>query len=156
MKRVKYCLALVLTSLILGACGAGVSLPAPNAPPSLGGIWKGQVMSPSGATLPTFLLVSQDGKFFSVAPNTGNDCADVAQGSLLLSDDDYSGTGNFGIISATGDFGVQIDCSFSDGSVSERVCVDRVLRPRIDVDLDGRRHHFSRYGAGDQRNPDLR
>ncbi len=117
MKRVKCILALVLTSLMLGACGASVTLPPANAQPSLGGIWKGQLMVPSGATLPALVLVTEDGRFFSVAQNVSNDCADVAQGSLLLTGGDYSGTGDFGIISATGDIGAQVDCAFSDGSV---------------------------------------
>ena len=117
MKRLKYFLAVVLTASILGACGASVTQPPPNAQPSLGGIWKGQLTVPSGATLPALVLITEDGRFFSMAQNVNNDCADVAQGSLLLSGADYSGTDNFGIISATGDIGVQVDCAFSDGSV---------------------------------------
>jgi hypothetical protein len=116
VKRAKYCLAWVLASLALGACGAGVVEKTAGPPPSLGGIWKGELVDPSGVTLPAFMLITEDGRFFSVA-ETSDNCSEVAQGALALKGNAYKGSGSFGVIGATGALGVQLDCAFADGSV---------------------------------------
>ncbi len=135
MKRVNHCFAWIIASLALGACGAGVSQSGVNGPPSLGGIWKGQLTGASGVTLPTLILVTEDGRFMSVAENAVDDCADVAQGNLLLNGYTVSGDGNFGIISATGDVGVQVDCNFSDGSVWGTAALTGSVSPRSTLTL---------------------
>jgi hypothetical protein len=135
VKRVNYCLAWVVAALTLGACGASVSQGGVNGPPSLGGIWKGQLTGASGVTLPTLILVTEDGRFMSVAENAVDDCADVAQGNLLLNGYTVSGEGNIGIISATGDVGVQVDCDFSDGSVWGTAALTGSVSPRSTLTL---------------------
>jgi hypothetical protein len=136
VKRIRQRLAWAIASLALGACGGGVTEPTVKGPASPGGIWKGQMMAPSGAILPTFVLVSEDGRFFSVAQQSDDVCANVAQGTLLPAGDNYSGNGNFGIISATGEVSVQIDCAFSDGSVGGTSTLNGSFVPRSTLNLD--------------------
>jgi hypothetical protein len=117
VKRIGFLLTLVYASAALEACTGAIPEQTPNAPASAGGIWKGQMTAPSGATLPTLMMVTEDGKFFSLANNAGTGCADVAAGALTLIGDSYSGSANFGIITYAVGVGVQVDCAFSDGSV---------------------------------------
>jgi hypothetical protein len=133
--RIEHCLAWSIASLALGGCGGGITEPTVTGPASPAGIWKGQVMSPSGMILPTFMLVTEDGRYFSVAQHSDGVCADVSQGTLLPTGDNYSGSGNFGIIGATGEVSVQIDCAFSDGSVGGTATVSGSFVPRSSLTL---------------------
>jgi hypothetical protein len=105
-------------SAVLHACSGAVSDQAANPPASLGGFWTGTLTAASGASLPTLMLVTEDGKFFSVAENTATGCADVVAGDLALDVDAYSGSAYFGITNYGSDVGVQVDCAYADGSVS--------------------------------------
>ncbi len=120
MKRNQHRLAWLIASVALSACGGGTVQTTQTGPASVGGIWRGEMMAPSGVALPTFILVTEDGRFFSVAVHSDNVCADVAQGTL---------------ISATGQIGVQIDCAFSDGSVSGTAALSGSFVPRSTLTL---------------------
>jgi hypothetical protein len=120
VKRNQHRLAWLIASVALSACGGGTVQTTQTGPASVGGIWRGEMMAPSGVALPTFILVTEDGRFFSVAVHSDNVCADVAQGTL---------------ISATGQIGVQIDCAFSDGSVSGTAALSGSFVPRSTLTL---------------------
>jgi hypothetical protein len=136
VRRIKFAFLLILGSAATGACSSGgVSEQAANPPPSLGGIWKGQMIAASGASLPTLMLVTEEGKFFTVAENTATGCADVAEGELTLAVDSFSGNANFGLISYTTDIGVQIDCAFADGSVGGTAGLTGTVVPRKTLSL---------------------
>ncbi len=135
MKRNQHRLVWLIASVALSACGGGAVQPTQTGPASVGGIWRGEMMAPSGIALPTFILVTEDGRFFSVAVHSDNVCADVAQGTLIAGGDAYSGNSNFGIIGATGQIGVQIDCAFTDGSVSGTAALSGSFVPRSTLTL---------------------
>jgi hypothetical protein len=136
VRRIQFDLLLILVPAAIGACSSGgVSEQAANPPPSLGGIWKGQMMASSGVSLPTLMLVTEEGKFFTVAENTATGCADVAEGELTLVVDSFSGNANFGLTSYTTDIGVQIDCAFADGSVGGTAGLTGTVVPRKSLSL---------------------
>jgi hypothetical protein len=113
-------LTLILASSILVGCGGPRSSDttpiASNK--SLGGLWRGPMMTPSGASVTGFMLVTADGHFAAEADNIADHCADVSQGALTASGATFTGQENVGIIDYNVSIGVQIDCAYSDGAVS--------------------------------------
>jgi hypothetical protein len=107
--------------LALGGCSSGSSggsSPGGGTSQSfVGGIFRGKVASASGTALDSLLIVSDDGRFISMAEDPATHCAQVAQGSLVTSGTTFTGGGNFGEIDYTTVPTVQSDCAAADGSV---------------------------------------
>jgi hypothetical protein len=107
--------------LNLSACGGGgsdLSSPPPAAvDKSVGGIWRAQTTSPSGATVAGLIIITEDGRYSGSAENPANDCAEVSQGTLTVSGSNFQGSGDFGLIKYTTVPDIQVDCTFADGSV---------------------------------------
>jgi hypothetical protein len=119
MIMLKRIAAMLACTAALSACGgSGAVNRITNAAPSLGGIWRGEMATPSGQTEPGVIVVTEDGKIFAAAQNADSSCTDALLGSLNLSANTFSGGADFGVIDYTTDIGVQIDCAFTDGSVS--------------------------------------
>jgi hypothetical protein len=93
--------------------------------------------SASGATVTGLLLVTEEGKFMSVADDGATGCADVAQGTLALNGKTFSGSGDFGIIDYAGAIGVQINCAFTDGSVWGTSTLSGSVVPRTTLTMTG-------------------
>lgn len=128
--------------LTLTACGGGssssssahpISSPTPIANQSAGGLWDGTINTSTGELASVKVLVAEDGRFFSYAVNTSQDCADFSTGKVDVNGDALTGTvqTNVAILSST------TGCQYSDrttfststivGSVEQRLQLNVIL-----------------------------
>ena len=103
---------------------------------SVGGVWRGEMMTASGTKVAGLMLVTEDGRFFSEAENPADHCADVAQGLLTGSGTQLGGQGNIARIDYTVDIGVQNDCAYTDGAVWGSETLSGSVSPRSTLSME--------------------
>jgi len=122
-------------SALLVACGGGgggSSTPAATTPPApvqqnAAGIWNQTYVVSSGVntgdTIKSVMLVSPSSSFFTAGVNQQNGCAGIGFGQAAISGTSFTATEQAAVITFTNIPGINVNCSYSDGSTTATVSV---------------------------------
>lgn len=135
--------------IMLTACGGGssssmssstqISTPTPvNTPPtprvvnqSVGGLWNGATNLSTAEPASIKVLVSEDGRFFSYALNTSNDCADLSTGNISVAGNVLSGSVQTSVVVVQSTTG----CQYSDGTTFSTSTITGSVEQQVQLNV---------------------